>query len=204
MTNHHTPPPSIEQWLDDLDAGTRSFWPGPKTWHDARWPDLDVRAMQRYYLGTPVDVPAILEVLYSVDVRLHCEGNMLYGSDEWAIWRTREIHTELRMAGRDLFPDWDAGLERDTRYGPHYQPLNCWHGIDPNVWNPLHAGDAFGCLTACCGAAWSINDGPEYCKCCYASLDIGWDRHDIYELWEAPPLSWFAERMSVIFGRRAA
>lgn len=70
----------------------------------------------------------------------------------------------------------------------------CWHGSNVDGYHP---GDPFGTLTGCCGAHWTYYDGDgAYCKCCYASVYPGADRHDIYALWEAPPLEWYAQRIT--------
>jgi len=87
-------------------------------------------------------------------------------------------HRHTMISGCPVYENWR---------GPHCPP-------NPFGEEFLLPADKYGTLTVC-GSAWSVDDGPLYCKGCYREVDASWDRHEIYKLWEAPSLEHYAERI---------
>jgi hypothetical protein len=170
------------------------------------WPSLDVRA--RYYnkLHDPDHDPSqIFWLLYkAVELPLIQRG-LEAGKVDWSEAYYTQTQTtwppqpcprcgsgDARVTvGRFIH---GAAWQACPQYELDTMGRRCPHGSNGSV----QPGDAYGCLTACCGAAWSINDGPPYCKCCYAEIDTSYERHEIYEMWEAPDLAHYAKRIEAI------
>lgn len=143
-----------------------------------RWPEIDVRREYFTSLPTANNVDDAFAGLY----RAYLDDTLVRYSER------------SKVAGQiDWSRSWyDLTDQLGFVWGERFaQP--CHHGRSEAE---IHWGDRYGCLTACCGSAWSVNDGPPYCKCCFAEIDSSADRHEIYQLWEAPDLAHYAERIA--------
>lgn len=169
------------------------------------WPEIDVR--RHFYVAlrppvpghpTPADPAESLAQLY---VEYH--AGTLRRHNLGIDW-----DGELYRISEQLAPKVDCTACKPDDGRPRHAAGGLWHtsmdcptyrayidrSCPPGPWGELVPGDFYGCLTAC-GSAWSINDGPEYCKGCYRTVDPSYDRHEIYRMWEAPDLAHYAERI---------
>jgi len=173
------------------------------------WPAIDVRRAFYWQLSHPNDGDPAER--FAELYRRHQAGvlptfddprSSAYGEIDWdEAWYA---------IGREMTPVIDCpcfepGKGGVTSHGmrhgdfmncPIYREMSDAVSCPPNPLGPdaCVPGDRYGTLTAC-GAAWSVNDGPPYCKGCYIEVDTSWDRHEIYKLWESPDLEHYAERI---------
>jgi hypothetical protein len=198
---------------DDSDAGTIQ---GHRL---GAWPQIDVR---RAYFCSKVRSDGVggpdMDECFARLYRLHEAGALpifdspkssAYGQIDWdSAWYA--VQKELGPPDVDCAECLARGdsdglggvtVGRTRHMGRGWMTCSTYKAghesrCPPNPLGPESCvpGDFYGALTVC-GSAWSVNDGPPYCKGCYVEVDPSYDRHDIYRLWEAPDLEHYAKQI---------
>lgn len=210
MTHHTTP-------TDVTTDGILAFLETLDTDHSWGWPPIDVRRLYFVALTDPdqLDPSEKLARLWRAVcddtlARYTSPSSVSFGEVDWDE-SLRRIENEMRGP----ITECDCYASRPEGHGGEIVGTKV-HGGPAKIDCPIYLaekdrrrtcrhshrfgtfvpGDTFGTLTACCGAAWSVDDGPYYCKCCYAEVNACYDRHAIYAMWESPDLRHFAERIA--------
>jgi len=198
---------AVLAWLEPIDRGAMGM------------PDLDIRAMVRWHLGSPQGRPDPIEVMATlymnavirpVELPMFPESGSRPNEVDWS-----EAYYAAEASLRDpivtcpecgpppagrgsviegRFAHGGDGWQSCPQYVADHALRGCWHGPPQEI----VAGDDSGALTACCGAAWSYSgdSATPYCKCCYAEVEPVFERATIYKMWESPDLAHFAERIA--------